>query len=285
MRTLHRRRASPSTTPASCSWRSTTPSRSSPRPGVGTSHLDGNTRLCTATASQALRETFGSRRPAVLLHRPGRHRLPASWSAATWPRRRPSCGRASSTGWPARSRRSWSSSTRARPRPPRRPTSTSPRGSGTNVALLNGLLHLLIEGGHIDRAFIDRHTVGFEQLAETVAAATRRSGSQEITGVPAAELRAAAELIGTAPTLVSYVLQGVYQSNQATAAACQVNNVNLVLGHDRQAGLRRHADERPADRPEHPRDRLRRRVPVLPQLAEPRPRRDGWPQLLERRTS
>src|SRR5947209_14261342 len=28
--------------------------------GVGTHHLDGNTRLCTATASQALRETFGS---------------------------------------------------------------------------------------------------------------------------------------------------------------------------------------------------------------------------------
>src|SRR5436309_1088671 len=28
--------------------------------GVGTNHLDGNTRLCTATASQALRETFGS---------------------------------------------------------------------------------------------------------------------------------------------------------------------------------------------------------------------------------
>src|SRR5207237_9488172 len=28
--------------------------------GVGTHHLDGNTRLCTATSSQALRETFGS---------------------------------------------------------------------------------------------------------------------------------------------------------------------------------------------------------------------------------
>lgn len=28
--------------------------------GIGTSQLDGNTRLCTATSSQALRETFGS---------------------------------------------------------------------------------------------------------------------------------------------------------------------------------------------------------------------------------
>src|SRR5207253_3290304 len=53
---------------------------------------------------------------------------------------------------------------------------------------------------------------------------------EQITGVPADDLRRAADLLGSTPTLVSVVLQGVYQSNQATAAACQVNNVNLVLG-------------------------------------------------------
>ena len=53
---------------------------------------------------------------------------------------------------------------------------------------------------------------------------------QEITGVPAEKLEEAAEIIGTAETLLSTVLQGVYQSNQATASACQVNNVNLLLG-------------------------------------------------------
>ena len=30
------------------------------RGGIGTNHLDGNTRLCTATAGQALKETFGA---------------------------------------------------------------------------------------------------------------------------------------------------------------------------------------------------------------------------------
>ncbi|MFG2120077.1 molybdopterin-dependent oxidoreductase [Streptomyces sp. NPDC048710] len=30
------------------------------RAGIGTNHLDGNTRLCTATAAEALKETFGS---------------------------------------------------------------------------------------------------------------------------------------------------------------------------------------------------------------------------------
>ncbi|WP_368044717.1 molybdopterin-dependent oxidoreductase [Sabulicella glaciei] len=53
---------------------------------------------------------------------------------------------------------------------------------------------------------------------------------QEITGVPPHLLEEAARLIGEAPTLVSTCLQGVYQSNQATAAACQINNINLLRG-------------------------------------------------------
>jgi anaerobic selenocysteine-containing dehydrogenase len=43
-------------------------------------------------------------------------------------------------------------------------------------------------------------------------------------------LRAAAEILGNARSLVSTVLQGVYQSMQATAAACQVNNLHLIRG-------------------------------------------------------
>src|SRR5204862_784742 len=50
------------------------------------------------------------------------------------------------------------------------------------------------------------------------------------TGVPVEQLRAAARVLGTARTLVSTVLQGVYQSMQATAAAVQVNNLHLIRG-------------------------------------------------------
>src|SRR5205823_689582 len=53
---------------------------------------------------------------------------------------------------------------------------------------------------------------------------------RDITGIAPTRLRAAAKILGTAPTLVSTVLQGVYQSHQATAAACQVNNLNLLRG-------------------------------------------------------
>jgi anaerobic selenocysteine-containing dehydrogenase len=51
-----------------------------------------------------------------------------------------------------------------------------------------------------------------------------------ITGVPAARIEEAAELLGTTPTLVSTALQGVYQSLQATASAVQINNLHLIRG-------------------------------------------------------
>jgi anaerobic selenocysteine-containing dehydrogenase len=48
--------------------------------------------------------------------------------------------------------------------------------------------------------------------------------------VPAPRIREAAEIIGTASRLTSTVLQGFYQSHQATAASVQVNNIHLLRG-------------------------------------------------------
>ena len=93
---------------------------------------------------------------------------------------------------------------------------------GTNMALLNGLQHLLVAGGHVDRAYVNRYTVGFEALERMVAKWTPER-VREVTGVGLAELRNAADIIGQSASLVSTVLQGVYQSHQATAAAVQVN--------------------------------------------------------------
>lgn len=55
---------------------------------------------------------------------------------------------------------------------------------GTNVALLNGLLHLLIAGGHVDKNFLQQHTVGFSDLAALVADHTPER-VEEISKVPA----------------------------------------------------------------------------------------------------
>jgi anaerobic selenocysteine-containing dehydrogenase len=40
---------------------------------------------------------------------------------------------------------------------------------GTNVALMNGIIHLLIERGRVDRDFVSQHTVGFAELETVVA--------------------------------------------------------------------------------------------------------------------
>jgi anaerobic selenocysteine-containing dehydrogenase len=100
---------------------------------------------------------------------------------------------------------------------------------GTNVALMNALLHEVIACGHVDESWVRDHTVGYEELERTVARYSPEVVSS-ICDVPADDIRAAARLLGEADALLSTVLQGFYQSHQATAAAVQVNNLHLVRG-------------------------------------------------------
>jgi ferredoxin-nitrate reductase len=196
--------------------------------GLGTNNMDGNTRLCTATASQALRETFGS------------DGQPASYTDFDETDCLLLCGHnmaATQTVLWARvlDRRRGDSPPKLVVIDPRE-TETAREADvhlaprvGTNVAVMNGLLRAVIEAGRIDREFIAEHTVGFEKLREVVSKYTPEM-VEAVTGIPAAKLRAAAEILGAAPTLLSTVLQGFYQSHQATAASVQVNNLNLIRG-------------------------------------------------------
>jgi len=101
--------------------------------------------------------------------------------------------------------------------------------SGTNLALMNGLLREIIHNGWHDKDYVTAHTLGFEELCRTVDGYPP-SRVADICGVPARDVERAAELLGSSRRLLSTVLQGFYQSNQATAAACQVNNLHLVRG-------------------------------------------------------
>jgi anaerobic selenocysteine-containing dehydrogenase len=100
---------------------------------------------------------------------------------------------------------------------------------GTNLALLNGIQHLMFKNDWIDHDYVSQHVVGLEELKATVAGYNPKT-VEHITGVPAEELQKAARIIGTSKSLLSTALQGVYQSNQATASACQINNINLLRG-------------------------------------------------------
>jgi anaerobic selenocysteine-containing dehydrogenase len=162
--------------------------------GLDTPHMDGNTRLCTATAGQALKETFGSDgQPGAyedvdltdcIVH--VGHNL-SNTDTVLWMR---------------------VLDRRASPNPPKlividpRRTETAeaadihlaPR-EGTNVAVLNGLLNLLIADGYADREFIEKHTIGFEAI-ERIVAKYPADVVETITGIPAALLQAAADIMG-----------------------------------------------------------------------------------------
>jgi anaerobic selenocysteine-containing dehydrogenase len=198
------------------------------RGGLGTPHLDGNTRLCTATSDAALKETFGcDGDPGSLtdfdccdtLFAVG-HNM-AETHTVLWARV------LDRLGGPDRPRLVVVD---PRPTPVAREADVHLAIlPGTNVALLNAIQHELIANGWVDEAFVEAHTIGFDALAKVVRGHPPERAA-EICGVDAADIRAAARLIGTSERLVSTCLQGVYQSHQATAAACQVNNITLLRG-------------------------------------------------------
>ena len=100
---------------------------------------------------------------------------------------------------------------------------------GTNLPLLNGIQHVLFRDGFVNEEWCSKHVVGLEKLRETVRLSTP-TRTEHLTGVPAAQVERAAKIIGHTKSLLSTCLQGVYQSNQATASACAVNNINLLRG-------------------------------------------------------
>jgi anaerobic selenocysteine-containing dehydrogenase len=100
---------------------------------------------------------------------------------------------------------------------------------GTNLALMNALLQGLISRGAVDRDYVDAHTVGYDELAKRVAGCTA-GWAAEICRIPAGDIERAIDVLASAERLLCTVLQGFYQSHQATAAAVQVNNLVLLRG-------------------------------------------------------
>jgi anaerobic selenocysteine-containing dehydrogenase len=199
------------------------------RGGLGIANIDANTRLSTATTASSLMQNFGADGPPGACEDFERTECivlvghnAAEQSTVLWMRI------LAAKAGPMRPkvividpRRTFTVATGADLHLQLKP--------GTNVALLNGICHLLIENGWIDRGFIERHTTKFDQFRDIVARYTPER-VESICGVPVNTLRQAAEWIGTSRSTVTTCLQGVYQSNQATAAACAVNSMHLLMG-------------------------------------------------------
>ncbi|MDG4765838.1 bifunctional nitrate reductase/sulfite reductase flavoprotein subunit alpha [Solwaraspora sp. WMMD406] len=100
---------------------------------------------------------------------------------------------------------------------------------GTDLALLNGLLHLIASAGRLDEEFIAEHTDGWEAMPEFLADYPPDRVA-EITGVPEADLRRAAELIGSAENWMSCWTMGLNQSTHGTWNTNALINLHLATG-------------------------------------------------------
>jgi anaerobic selenocysteine-containing dehydrogenase len=198
--------------------------------GIGTPHMDGNTRLCTATSAAAFKESFGAdgqpgsytdieHCDAIFLYG---HNMPET-QTVLWarildrtrgedpptivcvdPRRTLVALEAERTGG----------------------VHLAPR-VGTNLALMNGLTRELFMNGWVDEHWVAAHTLGVDDLRSTVAPYTPEHVA-DICGVEADDVRRAARIFGESAGVLSTVLQGFYQSHQATAASVAVHNLHLL---------------------------------------------------------
>lgn len=100
---------------------------------------------------------------------------------------------------------------------------------GTDLSLLNGILHLLIEAGDIDEAFIAAHTEGWEDMPAFLAEFTPARVA-EITGLREADIRTAARWIGGAKNWMSCWTMGLNQSTAGTWHTNAICNLHLATG-------------------------------------------------------
>ena len=100
---------------------------------------------------------------------------------------------------------------------------------GTDVALFNGMLHILLKENLINQSYIDQFTEGFEAVKSLVSDYTPESVA-EICGISQQDLRQAAEWFGHGPALSMYCM-GLNQSIHGSEKNAALINLHLATGH------------------------------------------------------
>ncbi len=104
---------------------------------------------------------------------------------------------------------------------------------GTNVALLNALSHVVVTEGLIAEDYVRERCdlQEFESWARFIAQEHNSpEASESLTGVPAAEVRAAARLFATGGAAAIYYGLGVTEHSQGTTAVMAMANLAMATG-------------------------------------------------------
>ena len=100
---------------------------------------------------------------------------------------------------------------------------------GTDVALFNGMLHVLFKEKFIDSSFIKNKTEQFEQLKPIVDQWTPERAAQ-VCDLPVEQIVGAARLFGRSRAALSLYCQGLNQSASGTWKNCALINLHLATG-------------------------------------------------------
>ena len=105
----------------------------------------------------------------------------------------------------------------------------------SDIALLNGVAHILLRDGLVDDTYIADHTEGIEAFREFVAAYKPECVS-ETTGISVETLERVAKLYGTAKAAFIGWTMGVNHSTQGAVTVAAINNLALITGSVGRAG-------------------------------------------------
>lgn len=100
---------------------------------------------------------------------------------------------------------------------------------GTNIAILNGMMNVIIEEKLYDKKYIDERTENFEELVELMKEYTpERVG--EICGVDPNDIVKAARIYAEAENAGIYYAMGITQHTTGTKGVMSISNLALMCG-------------------------------------------------------
>jgi assimilatory nitrate reductase catalytic subunit len=105
----------------------------------------------------------------------------------------------------------------------------------SDIALLNGIAHILIRDGLIDKEYISRHTTGFEELRSHVAK-YMPAHVAALTGLDTHQIEQVAMLYGRSKAAFIGWTMGVNHSTQGVETVNAINNLALLTRNLGRAG-------------------------------------------------
>jgi len=100
---------------------------------------------------------------------------------------------------------------------------------GTDIALLNGLMHIILERGWEDKPFIEKRTEGFDEFRVLIQEYTPEKCA-EITGVPQEQLFQAAEILALNKPMAVLWAMGITQHIVGVRNVMDLANLQMLLG-------------------------------------------------------